>query len=612
MNDNIFKDLNVQQKKAVESVKGSSIILAGAGSGKTRVLVYKVLNLINNYQVDPGSMIMITFTNKAAQEMKKRIGVKKMGYVGTFHSLCARILRIEGQFIGIGKDYVIYDQSDQINLIKSILKKTKLEKKYTPAYYSHRISEAKNQLMTPEEFQSVFSQYPNNIVGQVYYLYQAELKKANALDFDDLIMKTTELFTKEKPVLKKYQNKYRYIFVDEFQDTNYAQYVLTKLLGKKYGNITIVGDFSQSIYSWRGAEIKNLEKFQKDFPKTKVFSLEQNYRSTQEIINFAYRVISKNQLHPILNVFTKNKKGEKVNFYQAGNEQDEALFIASQIDSIGVDSSPPGTNYGLHRDVESGAMDFTREDLYNQCAVFYRTNAQSRVLEEAFLHYGIPYRLIGGIRFYERKEIKDVLSYLRLLLNPLDSVAKERVIKIGKRRWKAFKEFYQETKNNLDSIPTIELIDGIFEATRYLLLYNPEEQEDYARLENIKELKSVAIQFPKLSDLLDQVSLVESEYSEGEKKKKQGVSLMTLHQAKGLEFNYVFITGVEEGLLPHSRSSDDLLELEEERRLFYVGVTRAMEKLFITYTKRRFIFGRRIETIKSRFIDDEVEERLSW
>ncbi|QQG44733.1 MAG: UvrD-helicase domain-containing protein [Candidatus Roizmanbacteria bacterium] len=608
MNSKIsFDHLNKKQKEAVFNTTGPSVILAGAGSGKTRVLINKVVNLVVNHKTDTSLILMITFTNKAAAEMKERIYrvgaygntpvhsvapvYLKLGYVGTFHSFCALALRRDGHHLGIDRNFVIYNDDDQSDLIKAILKKLE-SKKFTPSYFQNRISSAKNQLISPDRYLEVFSDYGASLAAEVYGKYQKELDKNQAIDFDDLIMKTCELFTKHSQVLEKYQDKYQFILVDEFQDTNYAQYVLTRLMGAKYRNVTVVGDFSQSIYSWRGADIRNLEKFSSDFPETKVFNLEQNYRSTQNILNFAYEVISKNQTHPILQLFTENNEGEEVCFCQMANEEEEAMFVANEIEKL------------------------NKDDDYKQFAVLYRTNAQSRAIEEAFLHCGIPYTLIGGTRFYERKEIKDILSYLRLLINPEDTVAADRIKKLGKGRWNKFRGFYDSVKDKIEDKNTPEIIELLFLETGYLELYNPAHEDDFMRLENIKELKSVAFSYPKLIEFLEQVALVESEYSEGEKrgKNKEGVRLMTLHQAKGLEFPYVFIVGVEEGILPHSRSAADVFQLEEERRLFYVGITRAREKLYITYAKRRFIFGRRNEAMKSRFIggEDEDTERSSW
>jgi DNA helicase-2/ATP-dependent DNA helicase PcrA len=401
-------------------------------------------------------------------------------------------------------------------------------------------------------------------------------------------MKAIDLFIKHPHILERYQKKYTHVLVDEFQDTNYAQYTLTRLLSKRSKNITVVGDLSQSIYSWRGADIKNLEKFERDFSDTQVFNLEENYRSTQKILDFAYKVISKNQTHPILHLFTSNTQGEDIDFYEADNEEYEALYIAGKIKEL------------------------SRHEDYSGLSVLYRTNAQSRIIEEAFLHYGIPYVLIGGAQFYERKEIKDVLSYLRLLINPEDEIAKERILKIGKKKWDSFKEIHPSLTKQAEKKTTSELMEELFQSTSYLQMYNPDDEEDYERLENIRELKSVAVTYPKLVEFLEQVALVESEYFEGERKKgnKDGVRLMTLHQAKGLEFSHVFIIGLEEGILPHSRSIDNIYELEEERRLFYVGITRAKKKLYITYARRRFIFGRRGDSAKSRFIDENWEEHF--
>ena len=587
MTNLLFNELNPQQQEAVTFVNGPSVILAGAGSGKTRVLVYKVLNLILNHKISSKSIIMITFTNKASSEMKQRIfrqlptNAGNLGFTGTFHSLCLMILRAHGRKIGLDPRFIIYDEGDQMQLVKNIIQEKDI-KRYSAFYFLNRISAAKNQLITPDRYLNLFSDNMASTVFEVYKSYENQLRKNRAVDFDDLIMKTAQLFMRDSRVLEQYQNRYIHILVDEFQDTNYSQYVLVKLLGQKYKNVTVVGDFSQSIYSWRGADIQNLEKFSEDFPGTKLFYLEQNYRSTQSILDFAYSVISKNQSHPILNLFTENKKGEQINLKELENEEYEAFFIASEIKSFTIP--------------------------YSSIAVLYRTNAQSRIIEESFLHYGIPYILVGGTRFYERKDVKDVLSYLRLFINPNDTVSKDRIVKIGKKRWSSFKDFYTKKKSELKKTSTDELMEHIFDATGYLQLYDPDTDEDYARLENIKELKSVAVRFPVLNEFLEQVALVESEYSEGEKKNKSldGVRMMTLHQAKGLEFPIVFISGVEEGILPHSRSIDDLFQLEEERRLFYVGITRAKEKLYITSARRRFIFGRRNETAKSRFIQEDT------
>lgn len=586
----VFSSLNSKQRKAVAHSEGPLVVLAGAGSGKTRVLIFKVLNLILNHSVNPKSIVMITFTNKAAKEMKNRILEStnsdiSLGYVGTFHSFCCMILRRDGEHIGIPRSFIIYDDADKQAILKKILKKKNC--KESPRYFSHKISEAKNQLITPERYLSIFAYYKSALVADVYFEYQKQLTKNKALDFDDLIMKAVELFQKNPGVLSAYQNQYQTILVDEFQDTNYSQYIFTKKLAQKFKNITVVGDFSQSIYSWRGADIGNLETFSVDFPESKTIHLEENYRSTQHILDYAFEIISENQSHPILKLHTKNNDGEEVDIDECENEEEEALHIAYSFEQLEAENE-------------------------TDVAVLYRTNAQSRVLEEALLHRSIPYTLIGGIRFYERREIKDILSYLRLCVNPLESVSLERVKKQGIRRWKLFQESFQKYQNNPQSFTTSDLMDEIFQHVGYLNKFDEDDPEDYSRLENIKELKSVALRFPELTQFLEQVALVESEYFQDEKKPtSHGLKLMTLHQAKGLEFDYVFITGVEEGILPHSHSIDDVLKIEEERRLFYVGITRAKKKLTITHAKRRTLFGRKNYNVKSRFISSG-EEDTNW
>ena len=590
MDSDILKHLNTKQKESVVNYGGPTVILAGAGSGKTRVLVSKVIYLIKEKNISPASIVMMTFTNKAAAEMKERIsrqlgGMVKLGYIGTYHSFCVRVLRIFWEPAGLDRNFIIYDDDDQKSLIKQIIQEKKLEKK-TPGYFLYYISLAKNQMIRPEKFLENFKFHQSALVADVYYHYQKRLEKNRGVDFDDLLIKAVYLLQKKDDVLDYYHNKYKYFLVDEFQDTNYVQYLLTKLLAERSKNITVVGDFSQSIYSWRGADITNLKKFESDFKGTKTFYLEENYRSTQNILDFAFNVISKNSTHPILHLFTDNKKGEEVVLYQADNEQAEAVYAAEEIVRLnnGASLSDPPT-----------------------FAILYRTNAQSRVLEEVFLHYGIPYILVGGTRFYERKEIKDILAYLKLLINPNESVSLERIKKLGKRRFEKFKVFYEEMKDKLETVSTEEIMEKLFNKVNYLEFYDTEDEEDFGRLENIKELKSVALNFPKLMDFLEQVALVESEYSEHEKKTKGSsqLVLMTLHQAKGLEFDHVFIVGVEEGLLPHSRSIDDQFQLEEERRLFYVGITRAKKSLYITNTRKRFIFGSQGYSTPSRFISDE-------
>ncbi len=586
MKKSLINDLNSKQKEAAMQSNGPSVILAGAGSGKTRVLVSKVLHLIEDKDVQPESILMVTFTNKAAGEMKQRVG-RTLGFVGTFHSLCARLLRIDGESVSLDRNFLIYDEDDKESIIKDILKQIKSERKITPSYISNKISSAKDNLITPSKLATLSRNSFDESIVEIYTQYQKRLTKAGAVDFDDLLFKTVLMFRRNSQILEKYQRKFRYILIDEFQDTNYAQYTLTRLLAEKYRNITVVGDFAQSIYSWRGADIRNLEKFQKDFPDVQVYYLEENYRSTQNILDFAYGIISKNSSHPILKLHTSNDVGEAVGIIEFENEQEEAMYIATEVDKIAQ-----GT--GSYEDI----------------AVLYRINAMSRVIEEAFLHAGIPYVLVGGVRFYARAEIKDILSYLRLFVKPNDEVSLKRVLKIGKKRFSEFKQLYEKLKDDIENHSTDELITEILESTDYLSRFDEHDESDLARLENIRELRSVALAYPKLTEFLEQIALVESEYSEQEKQKgvKQGVSLMTLHACKGLEFAHVFITGLEEGILPHSRAMYDDAELEEERRLFYVGATRAGEGLKISHVRRRFVFGRRIASEKSRFIREEDEE----
>jgi len=593
MDIDILKHLNKKQKESVLNYSGPTIILAGAGSGKTRVLVTKVIYLIKEKKINPLSIVMLTFTNKAATEMKERISqqlgsVVRLGFVGTYHSFCVRILRTYAEEAGLDHNFMIYDSNDQKTLIKQIISEKKLEKK-TPGYFSYYISLAKNQMISPENFLENFKFHQSALVADVYYHYQKKMASNKGVDFDDLLIMTTQLFQKNRLVLSRLQNKYDYFLVDEFQDTNLVQYILTKLLAEKSKNITVVGDFSQSIYSWRGADITNLKKFEKDFNGSKTFYLEENYRSTQKILDFAFNIISKNNTHPILHLFTDNRKGEDVVFYQAGNEQEEAIYVAEEITKL------------ISTNSEIELPNF---------AVLYRTNAQSRVLEEVLLRYGMPYILVGGTRFYERKEVKDILAYLKLLINPAESVSLERILKLGKNRFVKFKKLYEEIKDKVQDFETNEMMEKIFEAVGYLKMFDSEDPDDFSRLENIKELKSVALSFPKINEFLEQVALVESEYSQHEKETKDNrrLVLMTLHQAKGLEFDHVFIVGVEEGLLPHSRSVDDQFQLEEERRLFYVGITRAKKTLYITNTRKRFIFGSQGYSTPSRFITDEQND----
>lgn len=595
MTSDLLNDLNKDQVAAVKHTDGPVLILAGAGSGKTRVLTYRVAYLISEKHIDPQNILMVTFTNKAANEMKERIRnlVSDHGlpFAGTFHSLCVRILRVDGVHVKIPPNFAIYDADDQVDAIKEVMKKLDISaKQYHPNAVLATISQAKNELITALEYPTYARGNFQETVARAYLGYQRLLLENEALDFDDLLLKTVELFRNHPEVAGKYQERFQYVLVDEYQDTNKAQYELTKSLAKRWHNITVVGDASQSIYRWRGADFRNIINFKSDFPDVAVFHLEQNYRSTQTILDAAYSVISKNTSHPILKLWTEKNGGERITLYEARNEQDEATYIIQTI-------------------LQSGRP-------FSDFAVLYRTNAQSRVLEEAFLHAGIPYVLVGGTRFYERKEIKDVLAYLRILANPKDMVSYHRAEKLGKGRLEKFLE-YADTRqkdNQLIAATTLELLDSILDVTKYTDLYDANSEEENYRLENIKELRSVATQFPDLSAFLENVALVEQEYTPQHMKdleaKRKAVTLMTLHAAKGLEFPYVAIVGMEEGIFPHSRSLMEKDELEEERRLCYVGITRAKEKLYLTYANRRLFFGTRTQNMISRFISDIPEHIL--
>ncbi len=623
MTDALLNTLNSEQKKAVVATDGPMIILAGAGSGKTRVLTFKVVYLIEEKHIDPDNILMVTFTNKASQEMKERmeklLHTKERPLITTFHALCARILRKEGNLVGLSPSFAIYDSVDQLDLLKEAMKELGLDiKEYKPAAIHAMISSAKNELITASQYSELAKGHFQDVVALVYRVYDKFLKANNAVDFDDLILKVVQLFEENPQVLSRYQEKFHYILIDEYQDTNKSQYKLTRLLGAKWQNVCVVGDFSQSIYSWRGADFRNLSRFSTDFPNSKTFELSQNYRSTQKILDAASAVISNNTTHPVLKLWTENPDGEDVFLYEAHNEQDEAEFI---LRCIG-------------------------DRPYSDIAVLYRTNAQSRALEEVFLHYGIPYTLVGGTRFYERREVKDVLAYLRLLSNPKDMVSYRRIEKLGKGRLAKFVELQGEVGEivNIEmsdvtgapaQVPamsevneaigarrevdrthetsTIDLMDKVFQRTGYLEQYDEKDEEDRDRLENIKELRSVALAFPNLTQFLENVSLVEQEQlpDKPAEERKNAITLMTLHAAKGLEFPIVFMIGMEEGLFPHSRSLMEKSELEEERRLAYVGMTRAKEKLYLTYARKRLFFGQRTSNMVSRFISELPEKLLA-
>lgn len=590
MPDNLLKDLNPDQLKAVTHEGSPLLVLAGAGSGKTRVLTYRTAWLIAEKKVLPDNVLLLTFTNKAANEMKDRVEQlthHKPLYSGTFHSFCVKILRRDGEKIGIPRDFVIYDSTDQKDAVRELMERMNLsEDSYKPASVLGMISDAKNNMITPAMYGEIVNSDIQEKVFSLYAEYQKFLLEIGALDFDDLLIKTVDLFRQQPEVLAKWQNMLPYILVDEWQDTNKIQYTLTKLLVGNNKQLTAVGDASQSIYSWRGADYRNINYLSKDYTDLTVVNLEQNYRSTENILAAANAVIKKNSSHPVLNLWTDKGAGERIKIYKAPSGFEEAQYVCDKINSL----------------LRQGYQ-------YADIAVLYRTNAQSRVLEEALLHKGVPYIIIGGTKFYDRLEIKDVLAFLRLLINRKDFVSEKRVMKLGKRRWDKFVELREQL--NLEELTTLEIMDQVIQATNYLEKYARESEENLARLENIKELRSVASQFPALNDFLENVALVEAEQQSnpGSTGSQNVVTLMTLHSAKGLEFPVVFMVGMEEGLFPHSRALFDLSELEEERRLAYVGITRAMELLYLTYADRRLYFGQRSSNPPSRFLA-EIPENL--
>jgi len=595
---NIVAGLNKQQMEAVTYNGGPLLVLAGAGSGKTKVLTHRVAYFISKGLIKPENALLLTFTNKAAGEMKQRILNLTKGEVpmmGTFHSFCAKILRIDGESIEIPKNFIIYDEQDQKDSINQIMERLNISTdEFKPSSILNGISEAKNQMLGPSEYVNFVKSNWQEVTAKIYFEYEKTLKEIGALDFDDLLTKTVTLFKDVPEILEKWQKRLTHIFVDEWQDTNKIQYVLTKLLVGHRDNITAVGDASQSIYSWRGADFRNINYLMRDYPNIKVINLEQNYRSTQNILDAANLVISKNTGHPILKLWTEKEKGSRIKLYSSSNGFKEADFVVDQIKNK-VKYSNGKLNY----------KDF---------AVLYRTNAQSRVLEEAFLHNGIPYLLVGGVKFYDRKEIKDVISFIRYLVNPKDSVSKKRIEKIGIRRFEKIETFRKDNPDII-GLTTLDLLDIVIQKTDYLALFQRESEENIARLENIKELRSVATEFPIINDFLENVTLVEASQDSNKRIRPDSqlsdcVTLMTLHAAKGLEYPIVFIVGMEEGLFPHSRSLMDTGQMEEERRLAYVGITRAKEVLYLSYASSRLYFGERISNPPSRFIMDIPENLM--
>lgn len=635
--NSLLTGLNKEQQQAVQHTEGPLLILAGAGSGKTKVLTVRIAHLLAQ-GVNPYEILAITFTNKAAKEMKSRVeglvgDVANRIWLSTFHSFCAKFLRFElDNFLGYNSNFTIYDTSDSQAVIKAALKALNLDDKYYPVgAMIGAISDAKNKLLFASDFRKQARDFYQQKVADVYEYYERELRKNNALDFDDLLLVAVKLLQSNEAVLDKYSKRFRYVMIDEYQDTNHAQYLLAKLLASHWKNIAVVGDADQSIYAWRGADIQNILDFEKDYPNCTSIKLEQNYRSTKIILDAANAVIENNEGRPKKNLWTDKTEGAKIQHFTAQSEHEEAAFIG---DTIAKKHDIHGVPYG-------------------DMAILYRTNAQSRVLEEALIKRALPYTMVGGTKFYDRKEIKDVLAYLRVLYNPFDDLSLLRIINVPKRSIGAttvaklqdyarangtslFMTLTQlhlvdtikgKTKEKLEEFgiliftlvaemedkTVLDILESILDRTGYLAqLEESTDPQDQARAENIGELLSVAKDFQDtnpsgtVEDFLEQVALVNDVDSFEQEESK--VTLMTLHAAKGLEFPIVFLCGLEEGLFPHSRTLMNPEEIEEERRLAYVGITRAEKELYISNATTRTVFGRTSSYLPSRFIDEIPEE----
>ena len=635
--NSLLTGLNKEQQQAVQHTEGPLLILAGAGSGKTKVLTVRIAHLLAQ-GINPYEILAITFTNKAAKEMKSRVeglvgDVANRIWLSTFHSFCAKFLRFEiDSFLGYNSNFTIYDTSDSQAVIKAALKALNLDDKYYPVgAMIAAISDAKNQLLFASDFRKQARDFYQQKVADVYEYYERELRKNNALDFDDLLLVAVKLLQSNAAVLDKYSHRFRYVMIDEYQDTNHAQYLLAKLLASHWKNIAVVGDADQSIYAWRGADIQNILDFEKDYPNCTSIKLEQNYRSTKIILDAANAVIDNNEGRPKKNLWTDKTEGAKIQHFTAQSEHEEAAFIGDTI----------AKKHDIH-DVPYGDM-----------AILYRTNAQSRVLEEALIKRALPYTMVGGTKFYDRKEIKDVLAYLRVLYNPFDDLSLLRIINVPKRSIGAttvakLQEYARangtslfmtltqlhlidsikgKTKEKLEEFgiliftlvsemenrTVLDILESILDRTGYLAqLEESTDPQDQARAENIGELLSVAKDFQDtnpsgtVEDFLEQVALVNDVDSFEQEESK--VTLMTLHAAKGLEFPIVFLCGLEEGLFPHSRTLMNPEEIEEERRLAYVGITRAEKELYISNATTRTVFGRTSSYLPSRFIDEIPEE----
>lgn len=633
------KRLNPQQRQAVEATDGPLLIMAGAGSGKTRVLTHRIAYLIATRKAAPWSILAITFTNKAAREMQERVSklVGREGqdiWVSTFHSMCVRILRKDIERIGFTSNFSILDSTDQLSVIRNVMKHQNIDpKKFEPKAIQAAMSAAKNELISPQQYEQKAGDYFESLVAKVYTEYQKRLKSNNSLDFDDLIMTTIQLFKEVPEVLDFYQRKFQYIHVDEYQDTNRAQYMLCRMLADSHHRICVVGDSDQSIYRWRGADITNILNFEEDYPEAKTILLEQNYRSTSNILNAANNVIGLNTGRKPKNLWTEQGEGEKIKVFRGDSEHDEGYFVTSEIS----------------KNVKAGKS-------YQDHAILYRTNAQSRVIEEILIKSDIPYQIVGGIKFYDRKEIKDMLAYLRLISNPDDDISLTRIINVPKRSIgdttvgklaaaaaergisifrvleivddlgfagrtrNALVSFYDmiaALSSMVEFLSVTELTEKMLEMSEYRIeLHNENTIESRSRLENIDEFLSVTQEFEKnnedksLVSFLTDLALIADidSMNDDEEDRDDAVVLMTMHSAKGLEFPVVFIIGMEEGVFPHSRAFMDNEELEEERRLAYVGITRAEKQLFLSCARMRTLFGRTTANQPSRFLDEIPEE----
>ena len=641
----LLNGMNDRQAEAVQTTEGPLLIMAGAGSGKTRVLTHRIAYLIDEKMVNPWNILAITFTNKAAREMRERAEKLKTEaqdcLIATFHSMCVRILRREADYIGYNRNFTIVDPGEQRTLMKRILKNLNLDpKKWNERAILGTISNAKNDLIDEVGYANLAGDMYTEIVAKCYTAYQKELRQSEAMDFDDLIMLTLRLFDQNPDVLTYYQQRYQYIHVDEYQDTNHAQYQLVKLLASRFKNICVVGDADQSIYGWRGADMQNILDFEKDYPEAKVVLLEENYRSTKTILQAANEVIRNNRNRRPKNLWTQNEDGEEIVYYRANDEQDEALFVARTIDQLSREG-------------------YSHKDF----AVLYRTNAQSRTVEEALLKSNIPYTMVGGTKFYSRKEIRDVISYLNLIANPSDNISYERVVNEPKRgvgpgtvekirnfassqeislldasanillspvKGKAAQAVYDfanmllDLRERLDEFTVTELVEAVLEKTGYsAVLAAQATLESQARIENIEEFLSVTKNFDenpdnpadesgldKLSRFLNDLALI-ADTDDGDTESSE-VTLMTLHAAKGLEFPVVFLVGMEENVFPLSRASEDEDELEEERRLAYVGITRAEKILYLTNANSRMLYGKTNYNQPTRFLREISSDLLNY